>query len=94
MKEDLALRIAFKNGSQTPTSDEHRKIMEKSVKKHEDKKAKARKTRLALQKELEERIKARDSAIDKINNDAAIKKPNQIYCSNGTYTARWTSLPA
>ena len=93
-KEDLALRIAFDDGSETPVTDEHRKIMDLSIKKHEGLKSKARKKRLALQKELEERIKTRDSAIDKINNEASVKKPNQIYCSNGTYTARWTNLPA
>ena len=94
VKNDLALRIAFQDGSQTPTTDEHDKIMAKSVKKHQGLKTKARKQRIALQKELEERIKARDAAIDKINNEVAVKKPNQIYCSNGTYTARWTTLPA
>ena len=93
-KEDLALRIAFEDGSETPTTTEHREIMKNSVKKHEGFKSKARKKRLALQKELEERIKARDTAIDKINNEASVKKPNQIYCANGTYTARWTNLPA
>ena len=93
-KEDLALRVAFDDGTETPTTRAHRKIMEDSIKKHESAKSKARKKRLALQKELEERIKARDAAIDRINNDAAVKKPNQIYCSNGTYTARWTNLPA
>ena len=95
VKDNLALRKAFDEGSATPdTSTEHRTIMKYSVKQHELKKAKARKKRLLLQKELEERIKTRDTAIDKINNEAAIKKPNQIYCSNGTYTARWTNLPA
>ena len=94
-KEKLALRIAFDDGSETPTqSREHQEIMKDSVKSHEKKKASARKKRLALQKELEERIKARDTAIDRINNDSAVKKPNQIYCANGVYTARWTTLPA
>ena len=95
IKESLALRRAFDEGSAQPDpTEEHRAVMKYSVKQHELKKAKARKKRLLLQKELEERIKTRDSAIDKINNEAAIKKPNQIYCSNGTYTARWTNLPA
>ena len=94
VKEDLALRKAFQDGSETPTTNEHREIMKNSVKKHEGLKARARKKRLALQKELEESIKARDTAIDKINNEASVKKPNQIYCANGTYTARWTNLPA
>ena len=94
VKEDLALRVAFDDGSEDPTTDDHRRIMEKSIKKHEAIKAKARKKRIVLQKELEERIKARDTAIDRINNEAAVKKPNQIYCSNGSYTARWTTLPA
>ena len=93
-KEKLALRIAFDNGTETPTTRAHQKIMEDSIKHHEGARRKARKKRLAFQKDLEDRIKARDSAIDKINNEAAVKKPNQVYCSNGTYTARWTNLPA
>ena len=94
VKQDCALRLAFEEGDELPTTDDHRRIMAKSVKKHEFSKSKARKKRLALQEELEKRIKARDSAIDRINNEAAVKKPNQIYCSNGIYTARWTALPA
>ena len=95
VKEDLALREAFDDGSAIPTdSDYHKKVMKDSIKKHESRKTKIRKKRLACQKDLEERIKARDLAIDRINNDTLVKKPNQIYCSNGTYTARWTTLPA
>ena len=93
-RENLALRLEFEEGSKTPESADDLALAAKSIKDLE-KAVRARgKIRRKFQKELEERRKLRDAAIERLHTESAVKKNNQIYCSNGTYTARWTHLPA
>ena len=93
-REDLALRIEFDEGTRTPETPEEIVLAGKPIKDLE-KLVKARgKVRRKCQKELEDRRKLRDTAVERLHTESAVKKNNQIYCDNGTYTARWTHLPS
>ena len=93
-RENLALRIEFDEGTRSPETPEEIDLAGKTIKTIE-KLVKARgKVRRKCQKELEDRRKLRDTAVERLHSESAVKKNNQIYCSNGTYTARWTHLPS
>ena len=93
-RENLALKLEFDEGSRTPETPEEIVLAGKPIKDLE-KLVKARgKVRRKCQKELEDRRKLRDTAVERLHTESAVKKNNQIYCDNGTYTARWTHLPS
>ena len=93
-RERLALRLEFEDGSKTPESPEDLLLAREELSDLR-KRVKARgKARRKCQKELEDRRKLRDTAVERFHSESAVKKNNQIYCDNGTYTARWTHLPS
>ena len=93
-KADLEWRKQLDSGEVTATSPEEEALAAISIKNMEARVHNKSKNRRTKSKELDERKKDRDEKIKLINNEALVKRDNQIYNDNGTYTARWTCLPA
>ena len=74
----------------TPDDAELLNHSERDLAKKVDSLAKARRR---LRKQLDKRIKTRDTATD-MKNDNIEKKEGQVYFDGTIYTARWSSLPS